>query len=376
MPIEKQTLTFVGTMKALSPLAVTEPNPNKPKGENVVWLPKLRVVTKDRRGSAEDGSPVVGVPFLSANSLRGRLRRECAYAVFDRFLAEGVSVPLQTANWMRAGAGRSNKDALPDFVTPMMLEEEVLGSGNIHTGLWGAGLKCPSRIMISDVLPYCTETVEQGLFEGEKAPHDLPSARDITGFRGWVRKNDLNDTNCRENEFFDAAEMEQLIEELKKQQEEKKKKDAKLAAKASGELVEEEAGEAGEGSGDSLGLQQIGAIEYIAPGTVFNVRIRLADVTPAQVGMFLAGLARFADNPIIGGQKRWGFGRVSFTLEDGNGRWILINDAGFTADDFDAEIAAFEAWRDTVALDRLHTIEWLEKQAKPRPVKRGRKARA
>lgn len=362
MTIEKQTVTFIGTMKAISPLSFTEPNPNKsaPPGENVVWLPKLRVVTKDRRGG-EDGSPVVGVPYVSPNTLRGRLRRECAYAVFDRFLAEGVPVPVHTANWMRAGAGRSNKDALPDFVTPLMLEEEVLGAGNIHTGLWGAGLKCPGRISISDALPYCAEVVEQGLFEGEKAPHDLPTARDITGFRGWVRKNDLNDPNCRANDYFDAAEMAQVIEGLKQQQADKK-------SKAAGE----------KGDDDALGLQQIGAVEYIAPGTAFHVRVRLADVTAAQVGMFLAGLARFADSPQIGGQKRWGFGRVSFTLEDEQGRRVLVNDSGFFANDFDAEIAAFEEWRDSVELERLHTVAWFEKQGKAaaKPVKRGRKGKA
>ncbi|MBU1248818.1 MAG: hypothetical protein KKB70_08970 [Proteobacteria bacterium] len=355
----RQTFTLIGTMKNISPLTFTDPNPNvsAPAGENIVRLPRMQLITREKNGSHENASPVVRVPFLSSNSLRGRLRRECAYAIFDRFLAEGVPVPLAVAHWMRAGAGRNVKDMVPSWLTPMQLEQEIMEDGNLHTGLWGAGLRCPSRVMISDVIPHCVETVQQGLFESVAPIDDLPQCRDLTGFRGWVRKNDCADSNAPQN-YFDAAEIDDLFAAMKNDQAAKKKK-AKDKAEGT---------ESTEPSEDSLGLQQIGCVEYLAPGTVFNVRIRFADVAPIQVGMFMAGLARFADNPVIGGNKRWGFGRVNFVIDDEQGRSVTVNDAGFASSGFEQEIDVFDEWRDSVSLERLHTLGWLEDHA-PTPKK-------
>jgi len=368
MTMDRQTFALKGFVKTLTPLSQNPyTNRSTPNGENHQRMGRLKIVTPDNAVENSDGvirGMVTEVPVFSANGMRGMLRRACAEVILDKFLAEGVKAPVHVVQWMFAGAARNAKETLSKAALPALIQDETMISGNIHAGLFGGGLGLPSAFKIEDLVPCVDEVNTAGLLEDISTIADLPKAWEILGFRGWVRVDDLSRRDSGHKlRFFDASDLEEalaLAEEERKKRNRANKSKAK--AKSDGETYVGE---------DDLGVAagQLGIVEYIAPGVSMVFRAFFDHVAPAQVGLFIKGLERFGDDPRIGSNARWGFGRVSLMLEDDLGRRVSVGDGSFTQDGFDAEIEAFENWLGQVDVDRLDTMAILPTDKKEKESK-------
>jgi len=90
----------------------------------------------------------------------------------------------------------------------------------------------------------------------------------------------------------DTSELEQSLEEAERAVEEAEKAQAKIL-----------------GSDVSL-LLPLPGYEAIPAGTVLNHRMFLKNVSDVQLGLFMAGLARFAEDPRFGAHRAHGCGQV------------------------------------------------------------------
>ena len=357
---DRCTFALKGIVKTLSPLSQTPYNPRgRGAGEvgHIQHLARLAVHTPQSAPKDDAGTTrglITQVPIFSSNALRGKLRREAAYDIFDRFMLEGVKIPLAVAGWMRAGAGRNAKDTLPNWMTPARLQREVMEEGNIHTGLFGAGMQCPSAFKVDDLLPCVQELNDAGMLHDLPPMPELPRAYEVVAARAWVRVNDLNRVGDQANEIYlDAKEVEQAIKDAEEMRQ-KRTEDRKAKKKAKEEGTEYEAEEE-----LAAAAGQLGAVEYIVPNMAMAFRSHFDNVSPAQVGLFVAALRRFADHPYLGAHRRWGFGHVSMRLNDDQGRMVAIGTDGFVQQGFDEELAAYEEWRSGIELKRLYTLGYL-----------------
>jgi CRISPR type IV-associated protein Csf2 len=335
--MEKHNVIFTGKAKAVTKLYQhPQGDSTNARGENFLRLPRIKVI-------GENGT-VLRVPRISGNSFRGILRRMTAHVIFDKFLAQGKKIDLKSVHWMVSGASRNATNKLPDEITPPVILKEVMEEGNIHSGLFGGGLGLPGSIAVHDLVPKVSELAALGLMYCQnEQPEELPALSDVTGVYEWVRK-DLNIHQQDTLGYVAHEDLEAYAADLVKNRKDRKK------AKKEKEKYDGDAN-----------VQQLGKVEYLAENLDLFASFEMMHVTPAQVGLMIAGLERFANDPFIGAMRRWGWGKIDLNLKDQHGRSVVVALGQFEQTGFDAELDAFEEWLDTIETDRLDPLEWLTK---------------
>lgn len=289
-----------GILRTTSPMHITAPgerkcklpNDNKPNAPlfpmQAVQRMRLPAVLDEVAAENEEEQTtryrVPEVPIIPANSIRGRLRRFCAFEVFDVLKANKEKLTLDTYNTLLCGAATGSLDS-----NPPTLSEISEANDHPFIGLWGGGPRMlHSKLRVDTAYPICEDTrqiVPSMIDSGFAA---AGTGRDLvqTFFR---RRND--DILSFANPKYAEATVEDFLNAIDEYQNER--------AKPKSDNPEDES---------TRGVRSFTAYEVVSP----NVPFRLAfDIHGdyAQLGLFLNGLRRLIHDQSMGGMGRLGYGR-------------------------------------------------------------------
>lgn len=242
--------------------------------------------------------PVVGadgkalpMPVIAANNMAGRLRRHGAAIILDALRAKGQKVSLPTYSILQCGAATGKPDG-----KPITYGEYKKTREHPYLGLFGGGPKMLRRgFRVHNALPVTTKTSELlGPLAHPAAQEHVQDGVWLTKVWGFRRNDDLR-------MLAGIAQAESSIKNFVAEFE-----------KRQALIIEESSKEQKEG-GSKASTFTYSAMEFVIPGVIFGFTAEL-DVNPAQTGLFLESLDRFAALERLGGHTRNGFG--VFTLED------------------------------------------------------------
>ena len=297
--------TFYGMLTLLSPLHITSHHDG-----GVIYTEKVDVVTQeivDDGDGGEDEQAVArfhAVPIIPGNTIRGRIRRAVADIVLERLAGERISVKaMHVLRSGSTGAGNVDKNGAT-------LEEMLFADAHPVIGLLGGGPRLfPSRLVTDTAVPLVSyvEHLLPGLFR-DRVLAIRPIVRDdggrvwprLTAMVGFVRRDDIAHF-AAQMDMLDPAEVQAYLEEVA----------AKVARRRNG-ARDGETGEDAKVRDVTVGTRQ--KLEVVLPGLRFGFRVEVRGPTPAQLGLTVRALERFAADARLGGWVRAGCGRFALDL--------------------------------------------------------------
>ncbi|OJY94338.1 MAG: type IV CRISPR-associated protein Csf2 [Lysobacterales bacterium 63-13] len=311
------------------------------------------------------------IPFITANSVRGLLRRCAADRVMD---ALDTPISRQLFHCLtRGAASRSGIGAEPT------VEGLVEGQRNVFAGLFGGGpYMLHSRYGIGPLLPAVSwlghilhpsvrdqainvENLTYRDADGNVRDIGLTTEIILTG------KDDLMAGKGQDRiENYQQSLSEWLAHVTDGREAKAKKKAAEKVAKAEGTQLD-----AAAAAGASSDLMGFNFIEAMLPGTPLQFWLRLKPLaTDAQVGLALMAVRDWANRNEVGGASARGFGRFEARLalyDDATQVSPAIFRPGDHATSYELsdDVAVYVAAAEK-ALSEL-TIEALEKAYAPMP---------
>lgn len=261
------------------------------------------------------------IPFITANSVRGLLRRAAADRVMD---ALGQPVTRQMFHVLTRGA--ADRAGIGETPTVAAM---TAGNRHVFAGLFGGGpYMLHSRYGIGPLLPlvaWCEHLLHPALKpqsipleqlrykrideEGNESYADAPLTTDII----LTGKDDLM-MGKGENRI--ANYQESLAAWLEQVQGGRvAKADLKSAKKAAKEGVGAKVTQDAEAAGKSSDLNAFTFVEAMLPGTPLQFWLRLKPTsTRAQIGLALIAVRDWANANVLGGASARGFGRFNAQL--------------------------------------------------------------
>lgn len=254
------------------------------------------------------------IPFVTANSIRGLLRRAAATVYLD---ALGEPVTRETFHVLTTG--KAGRHAIGDQPSPQALTQ---GVRHPFAGLFGGGsYMLPSRYTMAPLMPvieWCANLLHPSLrddmipAERLRYPVDEGQWRDIRLTTDLIQapRDDVLAGHGADYIKDYQASLEAWINEVT----------AGRTAKASGKAKAEEARKRGErpaadDAGKGADVQNFVLTEAILPGTPLQFSLRLkAASTPAQIGLMLLAVRDWANRNQLGGGSARGFGRFEAQL--------------------------------------------------------------
>lgn len=266
------------------------------------------------------------VPFITANSVRGLLRRAGAEMLLNT-LNKPVSRELFSI-LNRGAAGRSDIGSEPSVVA--MVE----GSRNVYSGLFGGGpYMLHSRFSMGPLLPILawTERYLHPALRAKAIPaeyltyrgtddtlRDAPLTTDLI----LTGKDDLMMGRGQRYVENYQESLQTWLDHVSGGREAKAaKKEAEAKAKAAAKKGEKIEIAPEIAAGKSSDLQGFNFIEAMLPGTPLQFWLRMKpQVTKAQVGLMLFAVRDWANQNVVGGMSARGFGsfEASLALYDGD----------------------------------------------------------
>lgn len=304
MTIRATVHAFIRTQ---APLHIAHPYP----GGLSITLDMNRVASKAPGGFPATGiqtMPIVTpsgsqrVPVIAGNNLAGHLRRAGAALVLESLAKRGEKVNLDTYSVLMCGAANGHPST-----EDITYAEYLKASRNAYFGLFGGGPKLFRRsVRIHNALP---TTPEVGELRGDLAHpafHENVMVGRVDADTGAVRNARLIEAwgFRRVDDLRDLAHIAEASEQVQDFE-------ATLLARQQAILDSKVTSNEGGEKGARVGTKAYSFIQFVPPGVVFDALFELDVETPAQIGLFLSALERFAQNDRLGGYTRNGFGAIS-----------------------------------------------------------------
>ena len=293
-----QTFLLTGTITTRQPLAYSPPY-HLDRGKKSL-LPRMTVPT---------AAGPMNIVFVSDSTIRGKLRHACADVYLEREKQRGKRVDYERYLELEVGGvkGSSDEERVGLRERKAFLEAEpfldLFGAGSSSIG-W-----IHSRLDVGAAIP--AEPVEPIVLNGARGDATLdPILLELLDDDEIGKVLDgLNANRARSQKASevrdikrriasarkagqDTSELEQSLEEAERAVEDAEKVQSNIL-----------------GSDVSL-LLTLPGYEAIPSGTVLNHRMFLKNVSDVQLGLFVAGLARFAEDPRFGAHRAHGCGQV------------------------------------------------------------------
>lgn len=252
------------------------------------------------------------IPFITANSVRGLLRRAAAEQVLDT-----LNKPVSRALFSilnRGAAGRSDIGADPS------VNAMIEGSRNVFAGMFGGGpYMIHSRFSIGPLIPVISWTqhylhpalrssavpIDNLTYKREGEVIDAPLTTDII----LTGKDDLLMGRGQNHVENYQQSLQNWIEHVQGG------RDAKAAAKAAKKDGANKKSEEAPAAVKSSDLQGFNFVEAMLPGTPLQFWLRTKEqTTPAQLGLLLIAVREWANANVVGGMSARGFGRFEAQL--------------------------------------------------------------
>ena len=249
--------------------------------------------------SADDRrkAPLVNVPVVPANSLRGRLRRYAAREYYNVLIERGQRLSLDAFAVMQCGAAAGAPDGVPPN-----FEEVRAAEADPYFGLFGGGPRMfRSNLRCDDAIAVCEASAS---FVPESAGAFMNQGR-LTEVRFKRRNDDVA-------AFNDVETQQAIIEDYEAAVGRHQDASAKTRAARGKKDEDDEA---------VRGVQSFHAVEAVRRGVNFALRFDI-DGSHAHLGLFLRALARLLDAQRLGGMGQLGFGRFAvptLTMFDDHG---------------------------------------------------------
>lgn len=312
------------------------------------------------KDGGEDQSVTTSVPVVTANSLRGQLRRFAATRIEKHLIANKEQISLAAHHILTCGAATGSPAG---GTPPVSLAQEWASSG--YFGLFGGGpYMMRSGIKVGNLWLKCRTTVETGtvppdvdakLIEPWQATQVQMFKRmdDVMSFRDEIGMNVVAQYEEAIDEWFGLRADSQAKKKTAKENKEAKEK------------------------GSTNKLDTWSFFEVVVPGSkfYFDVATDSAFTNESHIGLLIRCVQDLVTKQGLGGWTRNGFGRfiadLSFETEDAAGK--AVKGSLFRYDEAtrthvlsdDPVIAgALAAWDDELATLTAADIERLCKVAK------------
>lgn len=288
-----QTYIFEGALTAVGPLATCGPSASKAAGSGPKPIPK--VITD--RGE---------VMYMPAMGFRSKLRGACTKLVAEALQAsQRKMLSLQDAQLLRLGG---IKQGGAEARVPFEAFQEMLRTNPVLSVFGSSTPWVEGKLMVGHM--YCKEIVEHSGV--------MPSPMLVDGVRAnFLRREPrlieyLNDEALQaHNEFSSAVirsvEAKAKLKALDAQWKAEPDKQKRLELKASFESAKSEAK-------SELVVPEgipLAGYEAIPAGSTLEQKIRLRNASDIEFGCLLAGLERFALEPLLGAHVAHGCGEIS-----------------------------------------------------------------
>lgn len=307
------------------------------------------------------------VPFITANSVRGLLRRAAATRVLDT-LNQPVSRQLYHV-LTRGAASRDDISAAPT------VKGIAQGNQHVFAGLFGGGpYMLHSRYSIGPLLPmvaWCEHMLHPSLKpraiaadqlraknHDTKTWFDVPLTTDII----LTGKDDLLAGKGANHVADYQQSLQQWLEQVTQGRTAKADaKNAKSKAKKEGTKPDPEAA-----AGKSSDLSAFNFVEAMLPGTPLQFWLRMVkNPTKAQIGLALLSVQDWANANVLGGASARGFGRFNadLALYDGEHQvaanifGMADTATGYTlSDEMAPYVDAAKAELEAITIEQLETV--------------------
>ena len=293
-----QTFLLTGTITTRQPLAYSPPD-HVDRGKKSL-LPRMTVPT---------AAGPMNTVFVSGSTIRGKLRHACADVYLEREKQQGRQVDYERYLELKVGGvkGSSDEGRVGLRERKAFLEAEpfldLFGAGSSGIG-W-----IHSRLDVGAAIP--AEPVEPIVLNGVRRDATLdPILLDILDEDevGKVLAG-MNANRIRSQKASEARDIKRRISSARKAEQDT------LELERSLEEAEQAVEDAERVQTDILGsdvslLLPLPGYEAIPAGTVLSHRMFLKNVSDVQLGLFMAGLARFAEDPRFGAHRAHGCGQV------------------------------------------------------------------
>lgn len=339
-----------GTLTTRSPLTIASPNAgdirvNLSGRYSKQGFPATEVV---RLGIPSQGEehPAGRVPVISANSLRGQLRRAGTRLIELALKARGEKITLGTFHSLHCGTpyGHPDQDAPSTTEIQQALTVPPLA-------VFGGGPRMiESGLRVDTGFPVTTATISRGLVNDRHLDKAMPPEDKLTTFLFLRRADDAATFVAHDlaehvvGNYVEAVDAWQTLI-------------GKSLEATEGEEVDAKAGV-------FRGLAALNAMEIVLPGTTFSFGLDLHSDNPRSQGFLLLALAEFANTQALGGHKRLGFGRFALDVVctlDGKEHPALTCTGGVYAVNtsvkpLEQAVTAAKAWLDSVTAADLESL--------------------
>jgi CRISPR type IV-associated protein Csf2 len=235
------------------------------------------------------------MPIVSANSVAGILRDQCAFWCLDQIEFTQFD-DLRAFDLLTSGGSLVKRKDTKKYID--LFEEHELRSLFPVVSLFGASIGnriLGGRIDVDRWIPVCVETRSALPDELITPPDDATPA------------------------LADQFHIEDLLQELQfARRDDKENRDwqSYIAPAVLAAHQHEQAARAEKEESDAPGRSQKMRYGYeaLAQGTLLSVGFTLRNPTPVELGVFFGGLGYFYERPKIGGRGARGFGRVKLDL--------------------------------------------------------------
>ena len=293
-----QTFLLTGTITTRQPLAYSPPD-HLDRGKKSL-LPRMTVPT---------AAGPMNTVFVSGSTIRGKLRHACADVYLEREKQQGKQVDYERYLELKVGGvkGSSDEGRVDLRERKRFLEAEpfmdLFGAGSSGIG-W-----IHSRIDVGAAIP--AEPVEPIVLNGVRRDATLdPILLEVLDEDEIGKVLDgMNANRTRSQKASEVRDIRRRIASARKAGQDTSELDRSL------EEAERAVEDAEKAQSDILGsdvslLLPLPGYEAIPTGTVLNHRMFLKNVSELQLGIFMAGLARFAEDPRFGAHRAHGCGQV------------------------------------------------------------------
>ena len=292
-----ETYLFTGTITTRQPLAYSPPD-HQERNTKKSLLPRMSVPTA--------AGPMETV-FVSGSTIRGKFRHACADVYMERERQRDRPVDYDRYLELKVGGVKGSADE----ERVGLRERRAFLDDNPFLDLFGAGSSgigwIHSRLDMGAAIP--GDPVEPVTLKGTRKDATLdPILRDVLNEdeidkvlegaqANRVRSQKAGEVRALKQEIRRAEKAQQDTANLKTQLR-KAEKDEEEAKKTQQEIL---------GTDVSL-LLPLPGYEAIPAGVILKHRMFLKHVSPEQTRLFMAGVARFAEDPRFGAHRAHGCG--------------------------------------------------------------------
>lgn len=294
-----ETYLFTGTITTRQPLAYSPPD-HQERNSKKSLLPRMSVPT---------ASGPMETVFVSGSTIRGKFRHACADVYMERERQRKRPVDYDRYLELKVGGvkGSADEERVGLHQRRAFLDDnpflDLFGAGSSRIG-W-----IHSRLDVGAAIP--SDPVEPVTLKGTRKDATLdPILRDVLD-EGEVEKVERGAEANRERsrKKGEVSKLEQEIKKAKRARQdianlETQLKEAKNAEEEAKKTQEEILGT------DVSLLLPLPGYEAIPAGIILKHPMFLKHVSPEQTHMFMAGVARFAEDPRFGAHRAHGCGLV------------------------------------------------------------------